>query len=51
MRWTSNANSYEEISFIDNSIYNYDTISMGSSGVCFFEFENTGDEPLIIHRH
>ncbi len=32
----------------NDKIYNYDTISRGSSGECFFEFENTGDEPLII---
>lgn len=32
----------------NDKIYNYDTISKGSSGECFFEFENIGDEPLII---
>ena len=32
----------------NDKIYNYDTISRGSSGECFFEFENIGDEPLII---
>ena len=32
----------------DDTTYNYDTISKGSSGECMFEFTNTGDEPLII---
>lgn len=32
----------------NDKIYNYDTISSGSSGECFFVFENIGDEPLII---
>lgn len=31
-----------------NTTYSYDTISRGSSGECFFEFENIGNEPLII---
>lgn len=32
----------------DDTTYNYDTISKGSSGECVFEFTNVGDEPLII---
>lgn len=32
----------------DDTTYNYDTISKGSSGECMFEFTNVGDEPLII---
>ena len=40
-------NNGPQIHFNDK-IYNYDTISRGSSGECFFEFENIGNEPLII---
>ncbi|MCQ2309724.1 MAG: DUF1573 domain-containing protein [Bacteroidales bacterium] len=34
----------------DDTTYNYDTISKGSSGECVFEFTNTGVLVVRLHR-
>ena len=36
-----------EIKF-GKAVHDFDTIAKGSDGECWFEFENTGSEPLII---
>lgn len=36
-----------EISFT-KEIHDYGTIQQGANGECFFEFKNTGTEPLVI---
>lgn len=38
-----------EISF-DKTVHDYGTIVQGGDGTCYFEFENTGKEPLILSR-
>ncbi|MCF8229136.1 MAG: DUF1573 domain-containing protein [Bacteroidales bacterium] len=38
-----------EISF-EKTVHDYGTIEVGGDGTCYFEFENTGKEPLILSR-
>lgn len=34
----------------DKTVHNYGTIYRGGDGTCYFEFENTGNEPLILSK-
>ena len=34
----------------EKTVYNYGTIYRGSDGTCYFEFKNTGKEPLILSK-
>jgi hypothetical protein len=34
----------------ENTVHDYGTIEQGSDGTCYFEFENTGKEPLILQK-
>lgn len=38
-----------EITF-EKTVHDYGTIVVGGDGTCYFEFENTGKEPLILSR-
>ncbi len=34
----------------EKTVYDYGTITQGSDGTCYFEFKNTGKEPLILSK-
>lgn len=42
-------NAGPDIKF-EEKVHDYGVIEYGANGICEFKFENTGDQPLILHN-